>query len=475
MHDLTTFKEPPNNLEAEQALLGAILVNNQCYHNVKEFLGPSHFYEPVHERIYNAIEIMINKGQIADPVKLMPQFKDDDALDDVGREKYLVKLSASAVTIINHEDYAKSILDLAIKRNIISLGRDLEILVHENDVDMGTVEIVGKVEDWLKDYYDENSTLSHKTLRSMGEVVDSALERIDRAKNEGTGIVGVRTGIKSLDEFLGGLRVGVYTLGGATAMGKSAIANQIAVGASRHGHGVLFVSKEMDAEDNMNRAISAQILKTTDKSIPHFIIGVGALNSEDHTRVIRAAGELRNLPIEWMDESNVTCNKLRARFKRTARIMKKRGQSLDLIIIDYIQQMRPNSKSNNRYNDISNVSDEVLDLSKELHIPILVLSQLSRGIATRDNKRPILQDLKETGSLEQDASAVIFVYRPEYYIEKEKPTDTSKMDDWNRRMDDVAGLTELIIPKHRFGKTGTIKLNSNMAANSFSEWGDDHD
>lgn len=466
---------PPHNLEAEQALLGAILVNNEALTHVRDTLLPEHFYEPVHGRVYEAICKLADKNEMADPVKLKPFFEHDEALKDVGGARYLVRLAASAATVINARDYAATVLDLARRRSLIMIADRLSADAYGAGADMGADDIVAEHEAALNSFLDAGTMREVDTLRSSATVADSALKMIDAARNHG--ISGIRTGLDGLDAILGGLKPSELTvLAGRPAMGKSALASFISDRVSKSGSvactpvGLLFASGEMDAESNIKRALSEAIYDYERQEVPYSDMDKGALSDTDMDLVVKHAETVARQNIYWMDEPSITPARLRARARAVERRFKQDGMPLGLIVVDYLQIMQADHKTNNRTEEITSISNGLRALAKELKIPVLALSQLSRAVDQRENKRPLLSDLRESGQIEQDAATIMFAYRPEYYLQREEPElDSDKRIEWEAKMEAAKGTMEVIIAKNRGGPVGTVNLTANMTTNHFSD------
>ena len=482
-NDNLSYRAAPHNLEAEQALLGAILVNNEAAQKVQGFLDPSHFYEPVHGRIFDAVLKLIDKTQIADPVKLKPYFENDEALADVGGAQYLVRLAASAATIINAEDYGRTIYDLALRREIISIGEDMVNTAYDSDVDH---EASSQIEDAEKSLFDLAEQGSHEGgFKTFSAALTMAVENIESAFRDPHGLAGVTTGLNSMDEMIGGMHGSdLVILAGRPAMGKTALATNIGYNAARRwmddsiagedmektkGAKVGFFSLEMSADQLASRILAdiANRHYSGPDPIQSHEMRRGKLTNDQFEAIARAASELEEVPFFIDDTPALTIAGLRTRARRL-----KRQQGMDMVIVDYLQLLRGSAKGGpeNRVQEISEITRGLKGLAKELEIPVLALSQLSRNVESRENKRPMLSDLRESGSIEQDADMVMFVFREEYYKEKDKPTEgTPEHDSWMASMEELRGKAEVVVGKQRHGPTGTVHLAFHGATTRFSD------
>jgi len=466
-----THRIPPHNAEVEAALLGAILTNNNAFEKVSEFLRADYFYEPVHGRIYATIERMIEQGQIASPLTLKHFFDQDEALANVGGARYLFDLAASVVTVVNATDYARTIRDLHLRRQLIELGEEMVNVAYEPDVDSPASEQIEAAEQHL---YDLSSTGAlERGIVDLGQAAKQAIESAEEAFRRDSHVVGVTTGLKDLDLKLGGLHPSdLLILAGRPAMGKTALATNIAYNAAKaykeytdetgrtitDGGHVLFFSLEMSAEQLAMRILSERA------EIPSDAIRRGDIGTEEFNRLVVASQELHRLPLYIDDTPALTISGLRTRARRL-----KRQKKLHLIIVDYLQLLNgsPGRRSDNRVQEISEITRGLKTLAKELDVPVLALSQLSRQVEQREDKRPQLADLRESGSIEQDADVVTFVFREEYYLEKATPIQgleeaqdkfSNRSEHWAERLEQVRNTASVIIAKQRHGPVGTIDL-----------------
>jgi replicative DNA helicase len=484
-NDNYTYRQAPHNLEAEQALLGSILVNNEAAQKVQGFLEPEHFYEPVHGRIYEAVLKLVDKNQIADPVKLKPYFENDESLADVGGAQYLVRLAASAATIINAEDYGRTIYDLAMRRALIQIGEQMVNEAYDAPVDAEATEQISEAEKRLFDLAEMGQ--AEAGAQSFSKALRTAVENIENAYKDPDSLSGVTTGLTKLNEKIGGLhKSDLLILAGRPAMGKTALATNIAFNAAERyakdkeagidmerskGAVVCFFSLEMSADQLAARILSDIANRFYDgpNPIQSHAMRQGKLNQQEFEAIARAAIALEEVPLFIDDTPALTIAALRTRARRL-----KRQHNLGLIVVDYLQLLRGSNKaggSENRVQEISEITRGLKGLAKELHIPVIALSQLSRTVEQRENKRPMLSDLRESGSIEQDADMVMFVFREEYYKEKEEPsmTDSEKHGAWQAEMASLFGKAECIIGKQRHGPVGTVQLAFEKEFTRFSD------
>ena len=466
IHDdgnLGALRQPPHNFEAEQALLGAILVNNLAYGRVSDFLRPQHFADPVHERIYEACGKLIERGQIASPVTLKNYFDQHEELQDIGGTQYLARLAASSVAIVNAADYGRIVFDLYLRRQLIGLGEEVVNDAYSHDLEVDARDLIEGAEQKLFDLattgeYEGGFTTFSKVLTSAIEMAEAAHKR--------EGISGVATGFTDLDKLLGGLHASdLVVLAGRPSMGKTALATNIAFHAAKtckiekdekgqnkvaNGAVVGFFSLEMSAEQLATRILAEISGVASDR------IRKGELSNADFLKVVKASQTLSAIPFFIDDTPALTVSALRTRARRL-----KRQHDLSLIVADYLQLLRPSAghTPENRVQEISEITRGLKALAKELNVPVLALSQLSRAVEQREDKRPQLADLRESGAIEQDADVVMFIYREEYYLERKKPAEgTPEFDDWLKKSDRVHNLAEVNVAKQRNGPIGNVRL-----------------
>jgi replicative DNA helicase len=479
----TAFRAPPHNVEAEKALLGAILVNNKAYERVSEFLRGEHFVLAQHGKIFDACARLIERGQIADPVTLRNFFEQTESLADIGGPAYLGDLAMAAVGIINAGEYGRLVYDLHLKRQLIGLGEDMVNDAFGADVEHSAMEQIQVAEQRL---YDLASTGEVEGgFRSFKESLKSAVEVAQAAHQRQGQLSGVTTGLRDLNAKLGGLhRSDLLILAGRPSMGKTALATNIAFNAAKayreergddgrvkvvDGAVVGFFSLEMSAEQLATRILSEQAMISSDK------IRKGLLSNDEFNRLVVASQELEQLPIFIDDSPGLTVSALRTRARRL-----KRQHGLGLIVIDYLQLMSasPGSADKGRVQEVSEITRGLKTLAKELDVPVLALSQLSRQVENRDDKRPQLADLRESGSIEQDADVVMFIFRGEYYLSRAEPIQradeaidkfTQRHEHWMQRCEEAHNKAEVIVAKQRHGPIGSVNL---FFEGEFTRFGD---
>jgi len=459
------FRTMPHNPEAEKSLLGAIFVNNRAYEMVSEFLRPEHFAYSQHGRIYEACTKLIERGQIADPTTLRPYFEADETLAEIGGAAYLANLAGAAVSVINAREYGRIIYDSYLKRSLITLGEDVVNDAYEADVDATAMVQIEIAEQRL---YDLATTGEYDGgFKPFAEAIQASLEATTAAHEREGGLAGVGTGFIDLDKLLGGLHNSdLVILAGRPAMGKTALATNMAYNAAKdyadsagaEGAVVGFFSLEMSAEQLAGRILSEQTEVQSDK------MRKGELSNEEFNRIFHAAQMLNEVPLFIDDTPALTVSALRTRARRL-----KRQHNLGLIVIDYLQLISGSAGSRNdgRVQEVSEITRGLKTLAKELSVPVLALSQLSRQVENREDKRPQLADLRESGSIEQDADVVMFIYREEYYLEKAEPQQrqdeaadkfSQRQLSWEERMARARNVAEVIVSKQRHGPIGTREL-----------------
>ena len=445
----------PSNLEAEQALLGSILVNNDIIDEVSNIINSNIFYDPAHIKIYEVIESLNNKGMIANPITLKNFFEKDNMLKEVGGTEYLVKLTRFSGSGKQAVDYAKVIHEMYLRRQLIQISDQLSAdTLNANVQEKNAENIIELTEKSLFDLA-ERGSFSQSFLK-FNQALDQTIEMATMAMQNDQGIVGVPTGLSDLDEKLGGLhKSDLIILAGRPSMGKTALATNIAYNAAQHilkrqeKNSVAFFSLEMSSEQLSTRILSEQAKIKSDD------IRRGKVTEEEINRYIETSRNIYNLPLYIDETPSITIATLSNRARRIKRLF-----GLNLIVVDYIQLMRSNlNKNEGRVQEISEITQGLKALAKELSVPILALSQLSRAVEQRDDKQPQLADLRESGSIEQDADVVMFVYRESYYLERKQPKLGSiEHAEWQSKMNDVNGLADIILGKQRHGPTGTIKV-----------------
>ena len=454
----------PHNIEAELALLGALLINNDVYDRVANILNETHFFDPVHGKIFEVAASRIKNNSLASPVTLKAFLEDDPGLAELGGNAYLVRLAGASVSVFASKDYAELIRELATRRSLIDIGNEISGKAGTIDIENDPKEQIINAEQKLYELAETGQKGSgfKSFLKAIKEAVDVANSAYQR---EG-GMVGPSTGFNDLDKKLGGLHQSdLLILAGRPSMGKTALATNIAFNiAKKYSKGTLqdgsegaidggvvgFYSLEMSAEQ-----LAARILSEVSE-VPSDQIRRGDMTEKEFRRFVEAAKSLEACPLFIDDTPALPITQLAARARRL-----KRTNGLDVLIVDYLQLVRPASSKDSRVNEVSEITQGLKAIAKELDIPVIALSQLSRQVENRDDKRPQLSDLRESGSIEQDADVVMFVYRGEYYKEREKPNDheIEKMAAWQAEMEELHGKAEIIIGKQRHGPIGTIDLS----------------
>ncbi|WP_293801527.1 replicative DNA helicase [uncultured Bosea sp.] len=471
------FRVQPHNIEAEQALLGAILVNNDAFYRVSDFLLPDHFFEPVHQRVYELVSSMIRAGKIATPITLKT-FVNDIDLGEITPSQYLARLAAEATTVINAADYGRTIYDLAVRRQLIGVGEDLVNVAYDAPVEMAPREQIEDAERRLyelaeKGRYEGGFQKFDGALRLAIDMAASAYQRAG-------GLSGISTGLRDVDQRMGGLqRSDLLVLAGRPAMGKTSLATNIAFNIAKAWRGerqedgsiksvdggiVGFFSLEMSADQLATRIVAEQ------SSISSYKIRQGRITEGDFARLTDVAAQIEKLPLYIDQTGGISIAQLMARARRL-----KRQKGLDVLFIDYLQLLSGSSKnSQNRVQELTEITTSLKALAKELNVPIIALSQLSRQVENRDDKRPQLSDLRESGSIEQDADVVMFVYREEYYLKGKEPRPgTEEHNKWQIEMEAMHGVAELIIGKQRHGPTGAVALQFDADVTRFSDRADE--
>ena len=452
----------PHSIEAEQQLLGAILTNNDVYDRVASIIRSKHFYDPVHARIFDVAAARIAKNNLASPVTLKAFFEDDEGLKELGGPAYLARLAGAAIGAYAVRDYAQMIYDLAVRRELIRLGQDISARARRVETDTDPKEQIVAAEQALYTLSEQGQTESG--FQSFLRAVTDAVNVANAAYQREGGLAGISTGLIDLDAKLGGLhKSDLIILAGRPSMGKTSLATNIAFNIAKayrkgslpdgtegavDGGVVGFFSLEMSAEQ-----LAARVLAEASEISSHKI-RQGDMDEGEFRRFVEAAKDLEACPLFIDDTAAIPIAQLAARARRL-----KRTHGLDVLIVDYLQLVR--GTSDNRVQEIGEISMGLKAIAKELSIPVIALSQLSRQVESRDDKRPQLSDLRESGSIEQDADVVMFVFREEYYVEREKPGDErlEEMAAWQDRMSRLHGKAEVIIGKQRHGPIGTVELS----------------
>jgi replicative DNA helicase len=475
------YRTAPHNIEAEQALLGAILVNNEALYRVTDFLEPGHFFEPLHQKIYDTARSLIRTGKLASPVTLKTFLPADVDVAGLTLAQYLARLAAEATTIINAADYGRTVYDLAVRRDLIEIGEDMVNVAFDAPVDFAPRD---QIEDAERRLYELAEIGKYGGgFQKFETALTTAVDMAARAYQREGKLSGLATGLKDLDGKMGGLQASdLIIVAGRPGMGKTAFATNIAynvakayVGATRaDGHmettngGIVgFFSVEMSAEQLATRIIAEQ------SGIPSSTIRRGGITERDFEKIKDVAIELQHLPFFIDETGGLSVAQLAARARRL-----KRQRGLDMLVIDYIQLLSGSSRRSqeNRVQEVTEITTNLKALAKELNVPIVALSQLSRQVENRDDKRPQLSDLRESGSIEQDADVVLLVFREEYYLSNKEPRPgTDEHIKWQTEMDLAHGKAEIIIGKQRHGPTGTVSLHFDASVTRFDNLARDVD
>lgn len=469
------FRSAPHNIEVEQALLGAILVNNEAFYRVSDFLNPEHFFEPVHQKIYELAGGLVRAGKVATPVTLKTFLPADFDAGGLTAAQYLARLAAEATTVINAEDYGRAIYDLAIRRALIGIGEELVNEAYDAPIDSTPQTQIEAAE---RNLYSLAETGRYDGgFQRFAQALTTAVDMAARAYQRDGRLSGIATGLKDLDRIMGGLQASdLIIIAGRPGMGKTALATNIAYNIARAWQGgvrpdgrmvttnggiVGFFSLEMSAEQLATRIISEQT------EISSSLIRRGGIEEWQFEKIKDKVVELQEAPLYIDETGGLTIAQLAARARRL-----KRQRGLDLMVIDYIQLLQGSSKraAEGRVHEVTEITTNLKALAKELNIPIVALSQLSRQVESRDDKRPQLSDLRESGSIEQDADVVMFVFREEYYLKNREPRPgTEEHFKWQAEMAAVFGKAEVIIGKQRHGPTGTVKLHFSADVTRFAD------
>lgn len=446
-----------HNLEAEQSLLGALMLNNQAFEVITEFLKPEHFSHPLHKNIYEVIARLIERSQVADPITLKPLLEGDPLIQEAGGVGYLVDLVSGVSSTVSVRDYGQMIHEFYLRRSLSSIGDTIIRDAHDVKSEDTAME---KIEGAEKQLYDLAS--SGDTTRgavSFKTALTEAVKMAEIAYRRDSSIVGVTTGLTDIDKWLGGLHPSdLLIVAGRPSMGKTVLGTNIAFNAAKafmenpkEGANAVFFSLEMSAEQLATRILATQSKISSDR------IRRGDIKAEDFPGLVSASRLIENLGLFIDDTPALTVTALRNRARRL-----QRQHGIGLIVVDYLQLLEGSGKSRNgdsRVQEISDISRGLKALAKELNVPVIAMSQLSRAVEQREDKRPQLADLRESGSIEQDADVVMFIYRDEYYeARKEPPIGTDKHLEWQQRMSKVQNQAEIIIAKQRHGPVGTVKL-----------------
>ncbi|MDH2405987.1 replicative DNA helicase [Bradyrhizobium sp. SSUT18] len=468
------YRSAPHNIEAEQSLLGAILVNNDAFYRVSDFLEPKHYFEPLHQTIFETASSLIRMGKIATPVTLKTFLPADTDVGGMTIGQYLARLAAEATTIINAQDYGRTIYDLALRRDLIGIGEDMVNVAYDAPVDFAPR---AQIEDAERRLYElAESGRYDGGFQKFSQALTLAVDLAAKAFQRDGKLSGISTGLRDLDTKMGGLQHSdLIIVAGRPGMGKTSLATNIAYNVAQayvpevqadgtmkaaHGGVIGFFSCEMSADQLATRIVAERT------GIPSSSIRRGGISEADFEKIREVSIELQSLPFYVDETGGLSIAQLMARARRL-----KRQKGLDLIVIDYIQLLSGSGKrSENRVQEITEITTSLKALAKELSVPVIALSQLSRQVESRDDKRPQLSDLRESGSIEQDADVVLFVYREEYYLGNKEPRPgTPEHEKWRLDMDLAHGKAEVIIGKQRHGPTGTVDLAFEASVTRFGD------
>ena len=464
----------PHNIDAEQALLGAILFDNAAYERLSDQLTARHFYEPFHSRLFAAMEVHIRKGQLAEPIVLAEQFKRDPAFEELGGLRYLADLVDRAPPAANAPDFARLVYELSLRRELIRIGGDIAVAANQSDPELSAKDQIESAEQQLYTLAETGAPTSG--LMTFDVALRGAVEMAAEAFGRDGGLSGVSTGLIDLDQRLGGLHGSdLIILAARPSMGKTALATNIAFNVAKsyawepqpdgtkktvNGGVVAFFSLEMSAEQLAMRLLADVSGVSSDR------LRKGEIDASEFGRVRDAALDIQSAPMFIDATGGISISKLAARARRL-----KRQAGLDLIVVDYLQLVTAGegSRVDNRVQEVSMITQGLKALAKELSVPIIALAQLSRQVEQREDKRPQLSDLRESGSIEQDADVVMFIYREAYYKSRAEPREgTPEHLTWQEDMDRIHNLAEVIIGKQRHGPIGTVKLHFNADLTKFS-------
>jgi replicative DNA helicase len=469
------YRAAPHNIEAEQALLGAILVNNEALYRVSDFLEARHFFEPIHQKIYELSSQLVRAGKVASPVTLKTFLPGDADIGGLTVNQYLARLAAEATTVINAQDYGRTIYDLSVRRSLIVIGEDIVNEAYDAPVDFAPAKQIEEAERKL--YEVAESGRYEGGFQAFSQAITTAVDLAAKAYQRDGKLSGIASGLNDLDHKMGGLQPSdLIIVAGRPGMGKTALATNIAYNVAKAWQGevrpdghittvnggiVGFFSLEMSADQLATRILAERT------GIPSSTIRRGGISEADFEVIRDVSLELQNMKFFVDDTGGLSIAQLTARARRL-----KRQRGLDMLVIDYIQLLSGSSKraQEGRVQEITEITTSLKALAKELSVPIIALSQLSRQVENRDDKRPQLSDLRESGSIEQDADVVLFVYREEYYLQSKEPRPgTDEHAKWMAEMAAVHGKAEVIIGKQRHGPTGTVALQFDGSVTRFSD------
>jgi replicative DNA helicase len=457
----TDSRPLPHNIEAEQALIGAIMVNPKAFERISEIIRPDHFFEPLHSQIFDTASRIILSGRKADPIALKSFFENDPPLtESLTIPQYLVRLNAAGIGAMNAHEYATIVRDLALRRQLITIGEEMIATAYVNDdLDIPPRELISEAESRLFALAEQQSGAAEVAFHAA---LDTAIKAANDAYQRKGALAGIATGFADLDERMGGLQASdLIVLAGRPSMGKTALATNIAFNVARAGHAVYFSSQEMSESQLAMRILAEQSEVSSDR------LRRGRFSEDEFKTVLSVAGRIRDFPLTIDPTGGISLGLLAQRARRA-----KRRHGIDLVIVDYLQLMTATSRKNqNRVQEITEITTGLKALAKELAVPVIALSQLSRKVEERSDKRPQLADLRESGSIEQDADVVMFVYRDDYYLAREEPDnkDVEAYAKWAQRKREANGTAEVILAKQRHGPIGVVKMAFNDALTRFDD------
>ena len=446
------FKELPNNIEAEQAVIGSILVSNDIFDEINTIISSSNFYDPMHQKIFEAVESLIYKGMLANPITLKNYFEDEK--DDLNIPEYLVKITKFSTSVRQAIEYSKIIYDMFVRRELIKISEQTIDNAKINDLDTNGQSIIESSERLLFDLAEKGSFNS--SLVKFDEAMKQTIEMASAAYKNEEGIVGVPTGLRDLDDKLGGLHQSdLIIIAGRPSMGKTSLATNIAFNAAQKlqdsgkKSSIAFFSLEMSSEQLSTRIISEQARISSND------IRRGRISDDQFDKFLETSKNISELPLYIDETPAISIAALSNRARRIKRLF-----GLEMIVVDYIQLMRGTTfNKDGRVQEISQITQGLKAIAKELSVPVVALSQLSRQVEQRDDHKPQLADLRESGSIEQDADVVMFVYREGYYLSRKEPREaTVEHAEWQAKMNEVAHLAQIIIGKQRHGPIGNVTL-----------------
>lgn len=469
------YRSAPHNIEAEQGLLGALLVKNAAFEKIGDLLRPEHFFMPVHQRIFTAIMQFVDRGQSASPVTLKDYFEKDEDLVELGGGTYLADLAGSVVNVINVRDYAQTIYELFMRRQLIDLGEEIVNEAHEHVLEKEAMNTIEMAESKLFSLAESGEVKGG--FVSLRDSVLVSIEVAEKAFKTKGHVTGATTGLRDLDKQTGGLHPSdLLILAGRPSMGKTALSTNIAYNTARRyaetggkeGARVGFFSLEMSSDQLATRILADCA------NISGHAIKQGDIKQEDFQSFVKASQQLAQVPLYIDDTPALSIGAVRTRARRL-----KRQHGLDFLIVDYLQLLRGSGSKqseSNRVQEVSEITRGLKAIAKELHIPVLALSQLSRSVEQRDDKKPMLSDLRESGSIEQDADVVMFVYREEYYLHRAEPEPgTEKHIQWQEKCERALNIGECIIAKARHGPIGSVRMHFDGSVTRFSDLDEIHD